>query len=183
MEAGTEQKPPAKKWLTVFGQAARRKRVFARLREGWAYDEIAREKQLKISELLQRREIDDAHALPQLCRLAPALRVAGEPVADVSAITPLMKAPGRLDRDRAAHRPLASCARPAIHPEIAPQAIENARFAPGNAMASTASGPQNMAARRVSFASRGAFLGVHEKRSSSAARGSCNPPRNGAANC
>ncbi len=78
MEAGTEQKPPAQKRLTVFGETARRKRTFARPRASWAYDRFAREERLKPRrvreiEVLQR-EIDDAadYALVQPSRLAPA---------------------------------------------------------------------------------------------------------------
>ncbi len=110
MEEGMEMgsRAAAKKQLTGFGKAARRKRIFARLREGWAYDEIAREEQITsrrarqiVAEALQRREVDDGadHALLQLSRLEPALRVASEAVGkgDVKAIAPLMKVLDRLD--------------------------------------------------------------------------------------
>ena len=107
MEAGAEQKPPPKKRLTVFGKAARRKRIFARLKQGWAYDEIAREERLtatrvrQIVKEVQRREmVESDYALLRLSRLGPALRAAGEAVAqgDVRAIAPLMKVLDRLDR-------------------------------------------------------------------------------------
>jgi len=111
--------PAPKKRLTAFGRKARQKRIFARLREGWAYDEIAREERLTaarvrqiVSEVLQKREVDDssAHALLQLSRLAPAVQLAGEAVArgDLQAIWPLLGALDRLDRyqkdARAIHR-------------------------------------------------------------------------------
>jgi len=73
-----------------FGKRARQKRIFARLREGRAYYEIAREERLTaarvrqiVSEVLQRRQVDDsmAHALLQLSRLGPAAQPAGEAVA------------------------------------------------------------------------------------------------------
>ncbi len=110
---------PAKKRLTAFGKRARQKRIFARLREGWAYDEIAREERLTaarvrqiVSEVLQKRQVDDsmAHALLQLSRLGPAVQLAGEAVArgDLQAIWPLLGALDRLDRyqkdARAIHR-------------------------------------------------------------------------------
>ena len=38
-----EQTPEPRRGLNVLSKAARRKRIFARLREGWAYDEIARD--------------------------------------------------------------------------------------------------------------------------------------------
>jgi len=111
METGAEQNPApaANKRLTGVGKAARRKRIFARLREGWAYDEIAREEGITarrarqiVSEVLRRREVDDGsdHALLQLSRLAPALRAAGEAVGqgNVKAIAPLIKVLDRLDR-------------------------------------------------------------------------------------
>jgi hypothetical protein len=45
METGMEKGSPAaaRKQAADFGKAPWRKRIFARLREGWAYDEIARE--------------------------------------------------------------------------------------------------------------------------------------------
>src|SRR5271166_5156004 len=137
LEAGTEQKPPAQKRLTVFGETARRKRTFARPRASWAYDGFAREERLKPRrvreiEVLQR-EIDDAadYALVQPTRLAPLMKV---------------------DRDGAAHQTRqtrAFCAPPATRPEITSQAIENARFAPGKAMVSKALDPQDLAPRRI----------------------------------
>ena len=79
--------PAPKKRLTEFGRRARQKRIFVRLREGWAYDEIAREERLTaarvrqiVSEVLQKREVDDssAHALLQLsCLAAPPQDGAG----------------------------------------------------------------------------------------------------------
>ena len=95
--------------MTAFGKAARTKRIFARLSEGWAYDEIARDERLSarrvrqiVSQVLERREVDGegAHAHLQLGRLGPALRVAGQAVAegDVKAIAPLIKVLDRLDR-------------------------------------------------------------------------------------
>src|SRR5271157_2872890 len=88
--------------LNAHDKALRRKRIFARLREGWAYDEIAREERLTtervreiVDEVLQKRRIDasPAHALLQLDRLAGPLRVAAEAVAsgDVKSIPSLLK--------------------------------------------------------------------------------------------
>ena len=110
-----ESAPAPKKRLTAVGKAARRKRIFARLNEGFAYDEIAREERLTarrvrqiVTEVLDRREVDgdSAHALLQLGRLGPALRAAGEAVAggDVRAIAPLVKVLDRLDRYQKAAR-------------------------------------------------------------------------------
>ena len=104
-----ESAPVPKKRLTAIGKAARCKRIFARLNEGFAYDEIAREERLTarrvrqiVTDVLDRREVDgdSAHALLQLGRLGPALRAAGEAVAggDVRAIAPLVKVLDRLDR-------------------------------------------------------------------------------------
>ena len=91
------------------GKMARRKRIFARLREGSSYDEIAAEESLTatrirqiVSEVLQKRAVDSGadHAKLQLDRLAPAIQLAAEAIAagDVSAITPYLKALDRLDR-------------------------------------------------------------------------------------
>jgi DNA-binding CsgD family transcriptional regulator len=90
----------------------RRKRIFARLREGMAYEEIAalegvtteRIRQI-VADVLQRRAVDSGadHAKLQLGRLAPALQIAAEAVAagDVSAIAPYLKVIDRLDRYQA----------------------------------------------------------------------------------
>ena len=93
----------------VIGRALRTKRIFARLRDGWAYDEIGRDEGLSaerirqiVSEVLGKRVIDrnEDHAHLQLERLGPALRLAGEAVqrGEVKAIGPLLKVLDRLDR-------------------------------------------------------------------------------------
>ena len=109
-EAGMEtEAAPKKRRLTAFGKKARRERIFARLREGWAYDEIARQEGLTaarvrqiVAEVLHRRQIDHntAHALLQLARLGPAVQLVGEAVArgDVQAVWPLLGVLDRLDR-------------------------------------------------------------------------------------
>jgi predicted transcriptional regulator len=95
--------------LDAYGRLLRRGRVFARLREGWAYDEIAREEGLTaerirqiVREVLKKRPVDhdSDHAKLQLARLAPAMRVAGDAVlmGDVKAIAPFLKVLDRLDR-------------------------------------------------------------------------------------
>ena len=100
-----------KRRLTGQGKAERRKRIFARLREGCAYDEIARDELVTarrvrqiVSEVLRRREVDDgsARALPWL---GPTFRAAGEAVADgdVRAIAALMKVLDGLERRLRAH--------------------------------------------------------------------------------
>jgi DNA-directed RNA polymerase sigma subunit (sigma70/sigma32) len=83
--------------LNILSRAARRKRIFARMREGWAYDEIARDEGLSaervrqiVAEVLGKRVIERGsnHAHLQLERLMPALRLAGEAIArgDIKAI-------------------------------------------------------------------------------------------------
>jgi hypothetical protein len=76
-----KQTPTPGRRLNVLGKAARRKRIFARLREGWAYDEIAREERVSaervrqiVAEVLGKRVIDRGvdHAHLQLERLMPA---------------------------------------------------------------------------------------------------------------
>ena len=98
-----------KRRLDARGRVLRRARIFARLREGWAYDEIARGEGLTaerirqiVREALEKRIVDEEtdHAKLQLSRLQPAMRLAGEAVADgdVRAIAPLLKVLDRLDR-------------------------------------------------------------------------------------
>jgi hypothetical protein len=100
---------PAPRRLNVLGKAERRKRIFARLREGWAYDEIARDERVSaerirqiVSEVLGKRVIDrgEDHAHLQLERLMPALRVVGEAIGrgELKAVAPLIKVIDRLDK-------------------------------------------------------------------------------------
>ena len=95
--------------LNTLGRAARTKRIFARMREGWAYDEIARDEGLSVervrqivAEVLGKRVIDRGphHAHLQLERLMPALRLAGEAIGrgDIRAIAPLIKVIDRMDK-------------------------------------------------------------------------------------
>ena len=98
-----------KRRLNGLARVMRRGRIFARVREGWAYDEIAREEKLTpervrqiVREALDRRLPDEEadHAKLQLARLQPAMRIAAYAVeeGDVAAIAPLIKVLDRLDR-------------------------------------------------------------------------------------
>jgi len=100
---------PRRRRLNLFGRTERRKRIFARLSEGWAYDEIAAEEGVTgervrqmVSEALAKRVISqgEEYARLQLVRLLPALRIAGEAVArgELKAIAPLIKVLDRLDK-------------------------------------------------------------------------------------
>ena len=104
-----ERAPALARRLTAHARVLRRGRIFARLREGWAYDEIAAHERLTaervrqiVRKALEKRIIDEEaeHAKLQLARLQPAMRLAGEAIADgdVTAIAPLMKVLDRLDR-------------------------------------------------------------------------------------
>jgi hypothetical protein len=108
----TKKAEPKPRRPNVIGRAVRTKRIFARLREGWAYDEIAREEGLSaerirqiVAEVLGKRVIDrnEDHAHLQLERLAPALRLAGAiRRGDVGAIGPLIKVLDRIDKHQVA---------------------------------------------------------------------------------
>jgi hypothetical protein len=100
---------PPKRRLNAHARILRRARIFARLREGWAYDEIAREEKLTpqrirqiVTEALRQRpvDVDTDHAKLQLARLAPALKVACEAVeaGEIRAINPLLRVLDKLDR-------------------------------------------------------------------------------------
>jgi hypothetical protein len=104
-----EQTPEPRPRLNVLTKAERRKRIFARLREGWAYDEIAREERVSaerirqiVSEVLGKRVIDRGadHAHLQLERLMPALHIVGEAIGrgELKAVAPLIKVIDRLDK-------------------------------------------------------------------------------------
>ena len=87
----------------------RRRRIFARLREGWSYGEIAAEEGVTITwvrqivaDVLEKRSVDSGaeHAKLQLERLAPAMQLAADAISagDVSAIPSYLKVLDRLDR-------------------------------------------------------------------------------------
>jgi len=108
-ENGPAPAPARRRRLSAHGMVFRRRRVFARLREGFTYDEIATEEGVSgarirqiVTEELQKRAVDSGadHAKLQLDRLAPALQLGAEAIAygDVSAISPYLKAIDRLDR-------------------------------------------------------------------------------------
>ena len=100
---------PVRRRLVAHGKMARRKRIFARLREGASYEEIGSEEGVSrerirqiVSEALQKRAVDSGadHAKLQLDWLTPLMQLAAEAVAagDIRAITPYLKVLDRLDR-------------------------------------------------------------------------------------
>jgi transcriptional regulator with XRE-family HTH domain len=104
-----DKAPASRRRLGAQGMVLRRRRIFARLREGLSYEEIAGEEGVSrerirqiVSQVLQKRAVDSGadHAKLQLDRLAPAMQLAAEGVAagDVSAIAPYLKVLDRLDR-------------------------------------------------------------------------------------
>jgi hypothetical protein len=107
-----QETAPLRRHLGALGKMRRRKRIFARLREGASYEEIAAEECVSrerirqiVSEVLQKRSVDSGadHAKLQLDRLLPAMQLAAEGIAsgDVSSITPYLKVIDRLDRYQA----------------------------------------------------------------------------------
>jgi DNA-binding CsgD family transcriptional regulator len=107
-----QETAPLRRHLGALGKMQRRKRIFARLREGASYEEIAAEEGVSrervrqiVSEVLQKRSVDSGadHAKLQLDRLLPAMKLAAEGIAsgDVSSITPYLKVIDRLDRYQA----------------------------------------------------------------------------------
>ena len=104
-----DKAPVRRRRLGAHGMMFRRRRIFAQLRDGFTYDEIASEEGVSSSRIrqivtqeLQQRTVDSGaeHAKLQLDRLAPAIQLAAEAMAagDISAITPYLKALDRLDR-------------------------------------------------------------------------------------
>jgi hypothetical protein len=103
---------PVRRHLSALGKMRRRKRIFARLREGASYEEIGTEESVSrerirqiVSEVLQKRSVDSGadHAKLQLDRLLPAMQLGAEAIAagDVAAIAPYLKVLDRLDRYQA----------------------------------------------------------------------------------
>ena len=107
-----ELAPVRRRRLNGHGMMLRRKRIFASLRDGLRYDEIAAQEGVTterirqiVAEVLKNRSVDSAadHAKLQLDRLVPALQIAAEAVAsgDVRAIPSYLKVLDRLDRYQA----------------------------------------------------------------------------------
>jgi DNA-binding CsgD family transcriptional regulator len=104
-----EMAPAGRRRLGAHGTMLRRRRIFARLREGLSYEEIANEEGVSservrqiVADVLQKRSVDSgaAHAKLQLDRLAPVMQLAAEAVAagDVTAIAPYLKVLDPFDR-------------------------------------------------------------------------------------
>jgi uncharacterized protein YdbL (DUF1318 family) len=104
-----DRAPVRRRRLGAHGMMFRRRRIFASLREGFTYDEIAADEGVSpsrirqiVSQELQQRAVDSGaeHAKLQLDRLAPAVQLGAEAIAagDISAINPYLKALDRLDR-------------------------------------------------------------------------------------
>jgi uncharacterized protein YdbL (DUF1318 family) len=104
-----DKAPVRRRRMGAHGMMFRRRRIFAQLREGFTYDEIAAEEGVStsrirqiVSQELQQRAVDSGaeHAKLQLDRLAPAIQLAAEGIAagDIAAIMPYLKSLDRLDR-------------------------------------------------------------------------------------
>ena len=104
-----DRAPARRRRLGAHGMMFRRRRIFARMREGFTYEEIANEEGVTITRIrqivskeLEQRSLDSGaeHAKLQLERLASVMQLAAEAVAvgDMSAITPYLKVLDRLDR-------------------------------------------------------------------------------------
>jgi DNA-binding CsgD family transcriptional regulator len=104
-----EVAPVRRRRMGPQGMMLRRRRIFARLRDGLNYEEIAAEEGVTgerirqiVTEALRKRSMDSGadHAKLQLDRLAPVMQLAAEAVAagDVAAIAPYLKVLDRIDR-------------------------------------------------------------------------------------
>src|ERR1700728_5089483 len=80
-----QEMAPVRRQLGAHGKMARRKRIFARLREGASYEEMGGEEGVSrerirqiVSEVLQKRAVDSGadHAKLQLDRLPPPMELA-----------------------------------------------------------------------------------------------------------
>jgi hypothetical protein len=97
-----------KRRVTRAGKGLRLKRIFARLREGASYDQIASEEGLTlrrvrqiVADRLEERPVDSEteHARLQLARLEPALKAAAEAIGagDVRAVPAYLRVLERID--------------------------------------------------------------------------------------
>jgi DNA-binding CsgD family transcriptional regulator len=103
---------PKGRRISAHTMGLRRRRIFARLREGQSYDEIAEEEGLSVtrirqivSEVLKKRAVDSGSELAklQLERLGPVMQLASDAIAagDVSAIPAYLKVLDKFDRYQA----------------------------------------------------------------------------------
>jgi predicted transcriptional regulator len=109
----SETAVPKRPRLNPYGKALRRERIFARLRMGWTYEDIAGEERVTprrvrqiVSEALKRQKADGGsdHAMLQCARLENALRLSAQRVAggEIAAIATYLKVLAGLDRDQSA---------------------------------------------------------------------------------
>ena len=87
MDLDGAKTPKTRQGLSAESRAARRERIFARLRDGWALDAIAREETLSaervrqiVEEIVKGRRVEEGSTTARLriARLAPAIQTAGE---------------------------------------------------------------------------------------------------------
>jgi hypothetical protein len=67
-----ERAPALGRRLTAHGRVLRRGRIFARLREGWAYDEIAAHERLMAERVRQIVRQRKGVFVPKFCSILPA---------------------------------------------------------------------------------------------------------------
>ena len=110
-----DQNRKPRRRLNIVARTARTRRIFDRLREGWAYDDIAQSERLSaerirqiVTQVLEQRFVDtnSNHAHLQNERLRPALKLVSAAVerGDMKAVSPLIKLVDRLDRHRVVFR-------------------------------------------------------------------------------
>ena len=110
-----DEEQPRKRQTTKFSRSARNKRIMERAREGFGYDEIARDERLTerrvrqiVTEALKSREglASSLHTHLQIDRVGRAMRVAGEALGhgDLRAVAPFLKAVEKLDHYQALAR-------------------------------------------------------------------------------
>jgi Helix-turn-helix domain len=107
-----DKAPVRRRRMGAHGLMFRRRRIFAQLREGYTYDEIAAEEGVSpsrirqiVSQELQQRAVDSGaeHAKLQLDRLAPAIQLGAE--ASPLAILPRLRLISRRSTGSTAIRP------------------------------------------------------------------------------
>jgi len=118
MDDGAKSSGPRRR-ITRLGREARTKRIFERLRDGWASRDVARAENLTarhvrqiVADEIKAREAANGltHAHMQVDRMGFAIRVAARAMSegDIRAIGPFIKAAGALDGYHAMVRELTS---------------------------------------------------------------------------
>jgi hypothetical protein len=173
-----DEETPRKRRTTKFSRSARNKRIVERLREGFGYDEIAREEKLTerrvrqiVKEALEGREAL-ASAIHAICSSTGSARRCGSRAkrarGDVRAVAPFIKSLEKLDRYQSLAREAAPRVRKSPTRDCGFAGARRSDQRPGSRRVQAGGGPTAERRRRTE----------HERRQGCNTRGVLDPPLN-----